>query len=412
MQNLVNHLNAFQTYRWLFLLMLFFAFLLTPNLHAQTRQSLEEQRRQALRDIEETNRLLTETQRSQRQSLDRLNLLNAQVRQFEQLISGIRAEVTLADRQINQTSTTVAQMSNDIERMKDEYARLVAQAYKNKGQYNRLIYLLTAKDFNEAYRRMKYFQQYSEYRKKQVAEITVKQQELSIEIERLAAQKVEKEQLLVEQQREARRLAATKTEQDAEVNRWRTRVGQLNTQLQTQRRTAQRLEEEIRKTIAAEAQKMNTTTTNLYEALTPEERLIANNFRGNRGRLPWPTERGTITKFFGSHPDPIHRNVRLENAGIDITTVGGADVRVVFDGEVRNVFTYLGSGMNVIVRHGNYFTVYSNLIDVKVKAGDMVKHKDVIGKVYTERGAGSAVLHFEIWEGLNKLNPEQWITKN
>ena len=390
---------------------LLFVFLLAPDLHAQSRQSLEERRKQALREIEQTTSLLEETQKSQTQSLEKLNLLNAQVSQFERLIGSISAEIKFADRQISGTSAKVAQMSSEIEKMKEEYARLVFQAYKNRGHYNKLIYVLSAKDFNEAYRRMKYFQQYSEYRKKQVAEITVKQQELGIEIERLKIQRAEKEKLLAEQQQEIKRLEVVKIEQNKEVNSWKSKEKQLKAQLEAKRRTAQRLENEIKKAIDAEAKKMNATATNLYEALTPDERLISNNFKGNRGRLPWPTERGTITGHFGLNPT-IHKNVQLPNNGIDITTIAEADVRAVFDGEVTYIIAIIGRNLNVLVRHGNYFTLYSNLVDVKVKQGDKVKHKDIIGKVFTEKGAGSAVLHFEIWEGRNSLNPVQWIVKN
>jgi len=409
-QYFVNRLSSFDTYRWLLLLLLFVSFS-APDIRAQSRQSLEEQRKRALLEIKETESLLNETQKSQKQSLDRLNLLNAQVKQFEGLIGGISAEIAFADRQISETSAKVTQMSNEIEKMKDEYAKLVFQAYKNRGQYNKLIYVLSAKDFNEAYRRMKYFQQYSEYRKKQVAEITVKQQELRVEIERLAAQKAEQQKLLAEQQQEIKKLEIVKTQQNKEVNSLKSKERQLNAQLEARRRTAQRLDNEIRKLIEAEAKKLNVSATNLYEALTPEERLTANNFRGNRGRLPWPTERGTITGHFGINPT-IHKNVQLPNNGIDITTVAEADVRVIFDGEVTKIIAIIGGNLNVLVRHGSYFTVYSNLVDVRVKQGDKVKHKDVIGKVYTEKGSKTAVLHFEIWEGMNKLNPVQWIGKN
>jgi len=258
---------------------------------------------------------------------------------------------------------------------------------------------------------MKYFQQYSEYRKKQVAEITVKQQELRVEIEQLTAQKAEKQKLLAEQQQEIKKLEIVKTQQNKEVNSLKSKERQLNAQLEAKRRTVQRLDKELEKLIAAVAKKLNVSPTNLYEALTPEERLTANSFRGNRGRLPWPTERGTITSHFGINPT-IHKNVPLPNNGIDITTVAEADVRVIFDGEVTKIFAFVGGSQNVMVRHGSYFTIYSNLVNVNVKQGDKVKHKDIIGKVYTEKGSKTAVLHFEIWEGMNKLNPAQWIGKN
>ena len=228
----------------------------------------------------------------------------------------------------------------------------------------------------------------------------------------MAAQKVENGKLLAEQRQEIRQLEIVKTEQNKEVNSWRTKERQLRTQLEAQRRTAQRLENEIKKLIDATAKKMKASPTNLYEALTPEERLTANSFRGNRGRLPWPTERGTITGHFGINPHPFLKGIRTENNGIDITTVAEANVRNIFDGEVLRVVGIMGTNLTVMVKHGSYFTVYSNLVDVRVKQGDKVKHKDIIGKVYTEKGSKTAVLHFEIWEGMNKLNPVQWIGKN
>ena len=411
-QNFVDRLDFFYSYRWL-LFPLLFAFFLTPEVHAQSRQSLEEQRKKILVEIEETNRFLRATEQNRSESNKKLNLLNAQITQFDRLISSIRAEIAYVDRQINETSATVSRMNNEVEKMKTEYARLVAQAYKNRGQYNKLIYVLSARDFNEAYRRMKYFQQYSEYRKKQVAEIKAKQDELQVVITQLATQKTDKEKLLAVQRQESQKLEATKAERSREVNNLRSQERRLRNQLEEQRRNAQRLQSEIEKSIAAEARKRNTTTANIHDKLTPDELLISNNFRGNKGRLPWPTERGTISGFFGIYiPNPLFRNITLNNNGVDITTVGEASVRVVFDGEVSTIGGILGYNMFVTVRHGNYITVYANLANVAVKQGDKVKSRQNIGKVYTERGANTAVLHFEIWEGLNKLNPEQWIAKN
>jgi len=363
-----------------------------------------------LAEIEETNRFLKETEQDRVRSVEKLNLLNAQVVQFNRLIGGINAEITHTERQIGETSAKINQMNNEIEKMKAEYARLVDQAYKNRGQYNKLIYVLSAKDFNEAYRRMKYFQQYSEFRKKQAAEINIKQEELRIVKEQLESQKTEKEQLLAEQRLESRRLEAVKAEQNREVNGLRTQERRLRSQLLAQQQKEKRLQNEIAKLIAAETKKMSTSTASPYDRLTPDERLISTNFRGNRGRLPWPTERGSITGFFGVYSNPLFRGIRLDNTGVDITTVGDADVRVIFDGEVAEVGRIPGN-IFVLVKHGNYFTVYSNLANVTVKKGDKLKIKDTIGKVYTERGATTAVLHFEIWEEFNKLNPEQWILK-
>jgi len=408
----MNRLDFFDTYHW-FLFMQLFIFVLAPNVHAQSRQSLEEQRKRTLLEIEETTRFLEETEKNRSSSVDKLNLLIAQERQFNRLISVINAEIVFADRQIGETSANISRMGNEIEKMKSEYARLVFQAYKNRGQYNKLVYVLSAKDFNEAYRRMKYFQQYSEYRKKQVAEIKAKQEELQTVIAKLATQKTEKEKLLTEQLRENKRLEAVKVEQNREVNSWKLQERKLRNQLTVQQQKEKRLQAEIEKIITAEIKRRNTTATNTYDRLTPDERLISDNFRGNKGRLPWPTERGTISGYFGPHPHPVLKNIwLLPNNGIDITTVGGAEVRAVFDGEISYVAVVPGYNIIVMIRHGNYITVYSNLVDVMVKYGEKLKSKQPIGKVYTERGTNTAVLHFEIWEGHNKQNPELWISKN
>jgi septal ring factor EnvC (AmiA/AmiB activator) len=407
----VNQLGVFHLYRW-FIVLPLVLFLSGAGADAQSRQNLEQQRKRALQDIEETNRYLKETQQSQKESLEKFNLLSAQVMQFNRLVNSINAEIAYTDRQIGETSAKVGGMSNEIEKMKAEYAQLVDHAYKNRGKYNKLVYVLSAKDFNEAYRRMKYFRQYSEYRKRQVAEITVKQEELRAVIEQLAARKAEKEKLLAEQRQESKRLEAVKAEQNKEVNHLKAQERKLRSQLEVQKRKAQKLQNDIEKMIAAEAKKRKTTTANLYNKLTPDERLVSSNFKGNRGRLPWPTEKGIITGYFGVNIHPLFKEVRMINNGIDITTIGSADVRAVFDGEVTGVGGIPGDNLFVLVRHGNYITVYQNLVDVAVKQGDKVKHKESIGKVFTEKGAKTAVLHFEIWEGTNKLDPELWMVKN
>jgi len=385
-------------------------FLIEYDVYAQSRQNLEEQRKRALAEIEETSRFLKETEQSVERSVEKLNLLDAQVVQFNRLIRGINAEIAYTDRQIAETAAKMNQMTNEIEKMKAEYARLVYQTYKNRGKYNKLIYVLSAKDFNEAYRRMKYFQQYSEFRKKQAAEITIKQEELSIVKEEMEKQKKEKEQLLAVQRQESRKLDAVKAEQNREVNNLRSQERRLRSQLLAQQQREKRLQNEIAKLIAAEAQKVGSSAANPYDRLTPDELIISTNFAGNRGRLPWPTEKGIITGYFGNKPT-LFKDITLPNNGIDITTVADSDVRVVFDGEVTQVVSYPGNVL-VLVRHGNYVTVYSNLASVTVKRGEKVKSRQTIGKVYTEKGAKTAVLHFEIWEIPNKpFNPEQWIAK-
>ena len=396
----------------IYLFVLFCLFIFSMNAYSQqTRQNLEEQRKQVLREIEQTNRLLRETVKDQEQSVLKLNLLNAQVTQYNSLISSMNTEIAYINRQISTTSASIRQFENDIDRMKTEYAKMVKQAYKNRGQYNKLIYVLSAKDFNEAYRRMKYFQRYSSYNKRQVEEIKLKQKELNEAIEQLKMHRTDSEKLLAEQRRENVKLQAIKQELDIEIGKLKSQERRLKTQLAEQQQRDKKIQDEIAKMISEEARKQGTTTENLHERLTPEQRLISNNFQANRGKLPWPIERGVITGKFGTRRHNIYQDIQVDNIGIYITTIANAEVRAVFDGEVTNVGGVPGVKLFVLVRHGNYFTVYLNLVDVNVKQGDKITLKQAIGRVYTEREAQSAVLQFQIYEGSNKQNPEQWLSK-
>jgi septal ring factor EnvC (AmiA/AmiB activator) len=379
------------------------------GVNAQSRQNLETQHRQTLREIAEITSFLKETQQGEKESLEKFMLLNAQIIQYKQLIDNIGKEIKLAEQQINETQLQIKQMNNEVEKLKTEYAQMVFHAYKNKGGYNKLIYVISAKDFNEAYRRMMYFQQYSQFRDKQVKEIIRSQQKLSEVVKKLAKQKSEKEKLLAAQKKETEQLEGVKTEQDKEIQRLQSQEKKLRKQASDKQRQADKLDKEIKKLIADEVKKSKGTSKTLYDKLTPEERLVSNNFKDNKGLLPWPTERGIITGFFGANSHPLYRDIKINNNGIDITTVAGAEVRTVFDGVVTRVMRIQGENITIFIRHGNFITVYMNLIDITVKQGDKVKAKEVIGRVYAEKGSKTAVLHFEIWQETNKLDPEIWM---
>ena len=274
---------------------------------------------------------------------------------------------------------------------------------------NKLVYVLSARNFNEAYRRMNYFRQYSEYRQKQVAEIVKTQEELSNIIDQLAEQKTEKAKLLLTHRDESKQLELVQTEQNKEANKLKSQERKLRNRLEEQQRKAKKLERDIEQLIASEAKKRKGTTNNIYNTLTPEEKLVSDKFKDNRGRLPWPVEKGIITGYFGTNPHPLYKDIRVNNNGIDITTVSGSAVRAVFGGEVTRIWGIRGENIIVVVRHGNYMTVYQNLVNVSVKQGDKIKVKENIGTVFTEKDAKTAILHFEIWEESNKLNPELWI---
>jgi septal ring factor EnvC (AmiA/AmiB activator) len=372
---------------------------------------LETQHRQTLKEIAEITGFLKETQQGEKESLEKFMLLGSQINHYKQLIENIDKEIKYAERQISETQLQIKKMSNEVDKLKTEYAQMVFHAYKNRGKYNKLIYVISAKDFNEAYRRMNYFQQYSQFRDKQVKEITKNQQELNEVVKKLAKQKAEKEKLLTTQKKETEKLKVVQEEQDKETQRLKSQEKQLRKQAADKQRQANKLDNEIKKLIAEEVKKSKGTSKTLYDKLTPEERLVSNNFQDHRGLLPWPTERGIITGFFGSNPHPLYKDIKINNNGIDITTVAGAEVRSVFGGVVSRVMRIQGENLVIFIKHGNFITVYMNLVDITVKQGDKVKSKEPIGRVYTEKGSKTAILHFEMWQETNKLDPEIWMVK-
>jgi septal ring factor EnvC (AmiA/AmiB activator) len=385
--------------------------LLAVEASAQSRQELEDRRRKTLKEIDAISGFLKETQETRKESLNRIILLNSQIKRYHLLISNLEKEIQLAERQIRETALQVKQMNSEMEKLKDEYARMVFHAWKNRGKYDKLIYILSAKDFNEAYRRMKYFRQYSQFRAGQIREIVETRKQLDSVIQQLARQKTEKEKLMTVQHNESRQLEAVIKEQNGAIEGLKSQEKKLRQQITEKQKEAQKLQQTINRMIAAEVKKNKGESKTLYDKLTPSERLVSNHFKDNRGLLPWPTERGIITGFFGINSDPLYRDIKINNSGIDITTVENSDVRAIFEGTVTMISRIHGSNIAVMIRHGNFITVYANLVDISVKQGENVKAKTVIGKVYTEKGMKTAILHFEIWEETRNMNPELWLVK-
>jgi septal ring factor EnvC (AmiA/AmiB activator) len=236
------------------------------------------------------------------------------------------------------------------------------------------------------------------------------QNELKSEIKELEEIVLQKEALARQKAGENRKLEREKRNKDQMVKELSGQEKELKSKIAENKKIARRLEKEIASIITAEASRGR--SRNMYDQLTPEEKLISDNFMGNKGKLPWPTERGVIISRFGKHQHAVLKQVTVQNDGIDISTVQGAEARALFDGVVSKVFAFLGANYTVIMRHGNFLTVYQNLINVRVKPGDVVMVKQVLGTVFTEDETNSTLLHIEIWKELNKQNPEDWLSRN
>lgn len=378
---------------------------------SQSIDELQKKKLDAENEIKYTTKLLNEVQKNQKLSLNRLQLLNNQIEKRNTVVASISSEVDIYQELIENNTLAIKLMNSDVEEIKKEYAELVRSAFRNKNAYDGLLLMLSADNVNQAFRRHLYMKHYTTYRENQAEIIKTIQEMLNQKKENLEQQKLIKLQLLTDIKKETNQLAQEKTQKNSEIQKLQKEQQSLRKKIQQQREIEQRLEKEIQKVIEEEAKKSKTAggTGSGFE-LTPEQKLVGESFVQNKKRLPWPVERGVITEHFGINQHPVLSNVQTRNNGISISTEAGAKVRSVFNGEVSRVFGITGGNTAVIIRHGKYLTVYSNLREVTVKKGDKVSTKQIIGTVYTDSDdENKSILKFQIWLESEKLNPVDWI---
>ena len=387
---------------------------------AQSRKDLEKRRDALDAQIKETSALINKARTEQRSTQQQVQLLEAQIKQRQELINTMNSEVYRMDQEIQDTRDSIRHLESDLEKLKDEYARMVQFAYMNRSSYDRLSYIFAAESFAQAFRRSRYLEQLAQQRSQQADLIEETRVTLAGKVDGLQVTRQEKSSLLDRQLVEARKLNEDKRGQQGALDGLRKEEGRLKQALTKQEKQRQELAAAIRKAIEAEiaksraaATKPGATTSGKVEfTLTPEAKELNADFEKNRGKLPWPVEKGTITSSFGKQAHPVLRGIQIENNGLDIGCVPGAPVRAIFRGEVSSVIVIPGAGKAVMLSHGAYRTVYSNLRDVAVNKGDKVDTKQVVGTVMTEDGASTA--HIEIWKigtdgQLQKVDPASWI---
>lgn len=375
----------------------------------QSRNELQEKRKKIESDIAFTNKLLKENRKSKQNTLSELRLINSKLNNRNELIATIKKEVYLLDNKINNTENSIKNLNTDLNQLKDEYAKVVYFAYKYKTSYNKLIYLFSAEDLNQAFQRMRYLDQISEFIRNEAKAIRKKEEEKQLLLKLLKEQKEQKGVVLVSENTQLYKLENEKSEKNQIKNKIQTQEKQLRAQLRKNEKEARKLEKKI-EDIIAKATKPKTKAEKKSFALTPKEKQLSASFVGNKGKLPWPTARGVISESFGIHSHPTLKGVKTKNNGINIATTSGSLARSIFEGKVVSVTTITNNNKAVIIRHGNYFTVYSNLESIYVKTGDIVKIKETLGKIHTT-GNGKTELHFEVWKDKYKQNPAYWLIR-
>ena len=315
---------------------------------AQTKEELEQRKGKTQAEIEYTNRLLEETQQKKQNSLNRVRILNKRIQLRNQLLRSINQEISICNDDIDHKRKLIVELENDMDIVKRQYEMLVQFTFWNKNKNDWLMFILSADNFNMAYKRMKYIQQYARHRKEQAMLIKFMQNDLKIEINELEKIILQKEALATQKAGENRNLEREKRGKDRMVQELSGQEKELKNRIAENQKIARKLEKEIAAIIKAGASKGR--SRNMYDQLTPEEKLISDNFQGNKGKLPWPTERGIVTSRFGKHQHAVLKQVTVQNDGIDISTVQGAEARALFDGVVSKVVAILGANYTVIIR--------------------------------------------------------------
>lgn len=390
---------------------LFYPMLLLWGLSLQG-QSLTELRAKKVNTsqlIKYTSSLLEKSRKDEKATMSKLQLLNNQINHRNTLIDDINREIGALDYYINENTEVVAMIRNDLDELKKEYAEMIRFAQKSKNTYDKILFLFSSENINQAYQRTLYLRQYAKYRKQQANLLLVLAELLEKKIIGLNKLKDEKLVLIGEKENETGQLLSEKKQQNKYVRSLQKHQRELRKKLREQQKIQDKLNREIEKLVEEQAKKARKSGT---FRLTPEQKLIAADFEKNRGRIPWPVERGVITEKFGVHAHPVLKQVKIKNNGIDITTSKNTKARAVFDGEVSRVFAIAGGNMAVIIRHGSFLSVYSNLQEVFIKPGDQVKTKQEIGLIYSDKNEGDkTILKFQIWKESQKQNPEQWISR-
>lgn len=396
-----------------YLLLIVFIFLPFWSFSQKTKEELKASKAKLEEDIRFTNKLLTETKKSKSTSLNQLLILEKKISRREELIATITNETEILDEKISENSTKKRELTKELKDLKDEYARMIYFAFKNRSIYNRLVFVFSAEDFNQAYRRLKYFQQYGAYRQTQAELIVQTQEDLEQTILELEAQKQEKISLMKEKESEIQKLLDEKQEKNRTVDELNRKERKLSDELREKEKEAEKLQAAIEEIIAEEmraaAERAKAEEASEDLAMSRAEMELSSNFASNKGKLPWPAEKGIISGTFGEHRHPVLKRVKIKNNGINILTGEGGVARSVFDGVVISVRYITNTNIAVIIKHGEYFSVYSNLNKVYIQRGDKVITGQEIGVVYTNPADNKTELHFEIWKGKTLLNPSYWI---
>jgi len=389
--------------------------LLGSNASGQTNEqkALETRREQLQKEIEDINRLLFAEKKQKGTVLDQMEVLDQKINVRQQLIRVTNQQANLLNRQINANIRNISKLREDLDALKEEYATMIQKSYQNRSQQSRLMFLLSSENFFQAFKRLQYMKQYTQFRKEQGEEIVRKTEELTQLNNNLTKQRKDKEILLAQNLKAKGQLLIEIKAQKDLLKSIRQNESKYASAIRKKKREARKIDQQIerliRSAIAASNKKAGKSVTSNKFVLTPEATLVANNFSANKGKLIWPVEKGIKQQGFGIYKDAVYPGIKHQSNGVIIATDEGANARAVFEGEVIAILAVPGGNKGVQIKHGNFISTYYNLSSLYVKKGDKVSLKEELGKIYTNRYNGLTQLKFYLYKDATRLNPEEWI---
>lgn len=378
----------------------------------QTQSQLEAKRRAVEKEMQQISQLLKTAQKQESSLLDKANYLEEQIRVTEKLIKINNEEANFLTQKINENTSQIGRLRKELETLKKEYANLIRKSYQSRSKQNRIMFLFSSENFQQAFKRIQYMQQIADYREKQGELIIEQTNALEALNATLFQQKKEKEAILASNKKAQSSLQEDKKKQESLLAEIRKDEKKYIAEINSKQKEINRIEKEIdrllREVIVAENKKVGATSSSVYK-LTPAGAALAKDFEKNKGKLPWPVERGLLTMRYGVNKSHINANLKVVSNGIRIETEEGADAKSIFDGEVVQITLIRGANKMVLVRHGNYISIYRNLTNIYVKPHQKIKTGDRIGQVGKDPATGKTLLYFILAKNENKLDPAEWI---
>ena len=377
--------------------------LAVASVSAQTLKELQAQQKKYAEELETTGKMLKQTKQNEKSTENKLNLIGQDIRTRKKLINSINQEIIALDQEQTRLQGERTRLEAELDSLKQDYAHLVQLTHYADLQQSPLLFLLSAQDFNQLFRRVRYMREFAQYRQEQVARIEGVKADIQIQSELIQDNRKEKDSALKTQQRERDQLAANEKKQKTMLKNLKAKEKELIAKQRQQQKKIDELNKQIERAIAKQVDRK--------QQLTKEQELIAGGFAANKGRLPWPVAKGFISGHYGKHQHPVYENVTINNKGVYIQTPAGSDARAVYEGEVTTCMV-MGSTYAIIIQHGNYRTVYTGIQSPSVKPGDKVQAKQTIGRIASNPDDDNKTeLQFQVWQDRELQNPELWLAQ-